>query len=436
MALDRTTTSGLGWKTRIRNHRKHAEEHVNRETVNGQPVAGRDGVKSDLRDEVQAILTQSNPICYLGRKGHPEEIGGPFESYKIQTELGSWAPETFWNTSTGRSATVVPLAASELALPLDVIQPATGYNPDDASQFINRIKARVPPRISDSTLDIWGTQVIASVQPNNPVADLSTTLAELASEGKFFELPSEKSTLSGGYLNYQFGLAPTVGFAKDMRKAVEHRDAIITQYERDAGKRIRRRFNPPPIVKTTAKQVRSSASLWAYGLGTVAADVGSIGTCTVITSSETYYWFSGAFTYHLPKRDSVEGEIARLDKLYGVNPLNNLQGTGWELTPYSWLVDYFASSGAYQKNIDAFRGDALVMPYAYVMASQTVTQEFEWKGTVRTGSVTQNRTFSGKLIKTSLQRRRATPYGFGKSSRDLTAKQVSILTALGISRVF
>jgi hypothetical protein len=436
MALDRTTTGSLGWKSRVRVHGNHAGKYENHETISGIPVAGRDGFVSDLRNEAQTIMSQSNPVQYLGKKGHPEEIGGPFESYKVRAVLDSWNPETAWSTSSGRSASFIPMAAPELGTVLNVVTPVSGYNPGETSQVMAKIKTLVPPRISDNTLDVWGTQVIASITPTNPVADLSTTLAELASEGKFFELPSEKSTLSGGYLNYQFGVAPTVGFAKDLRKAVENRDAIISQYERDAGKRIRRQFNPPPIVDTTVKQVRTSAPLYAYGLGTVAADVGSIGTCTVTTKTQTWYWFSGAFTYYIPKRDSVEGDLARLDKLYGVNPLNNLAGTAYELTPYSWLVDYFASAGAYQKNIDAFRQDGLVMPYAYVMADQTITQEFQWVGLVRKGATTVTRTFGGRLVKQTSQRRRATPYGFGKSSSSLTTKQLSILAALGISRVF
>lgn len=433
-----TVVGPYTWQSRVQRNKKtgaDSKEFVNRSIALGVVQVGRDGFVSDLRNEVQAILSRENPIHYLGRKNHPEEIGGNFESYKLEVLLDSWAPETFSNTTTTQpsSETVIPSPANELSIVHQLVNGAGGVAWEDSTALRAWVQGKTPTRYPDNTLDVWGTQVIASVKPTNPVADLSTTLAELASEGKFFELPSEKSTLSGSYLNYQFGMAPTVGFAKDLRKAVRNRDAIIEQYERDAGRRVRRKFATPPVI-TTTKTLRSSASLYGLGLGAVSSRVASNGTCTVTTTTETSWSFSGCFTYYLPPRGTVGGDIARLDKLYGVNPLNNLFGTGWELTPYSWLVDYKTSAGAYQQNIDSFRDDALVMPWAYVTVYQVVTKEYSWTGLVRKGGSQVSKTYGGVVKTTTIQRRQATPYGFGISTSSLTAKQLSIIAALGISR--
>jgi hypothetical protein len=430
------------WKSRVNRNKKGAnsKEFVNGAISRGAPIAGRDGYVTDLRNEAQTIMSRENPIHFLGRKKHPEEIGGDFESYKLEVILDSWAPVTFSNGASipaqFSSETVIPSPADECSIIHNGIKKiGSTANLENNTELINWVKGKTLSKFPDNDLDVWGTQVIASVVPTSPVADLSTTLAELASEGKFFELPSEKSTLSGSYLNYQFGISPTVGFAKDFRKAVRDRDAIIEQYERDAGKRVRRKFGVPPVV-TTTKVTRSLAPLYGLGVSALSVSHTSRGTCTVTTTTTESKSFSGAFTYYLPKRGTVGGDLARLDKLYGVNPLDNLQGTGWELTPYSWLVDYFASSGAYQKNIDSFRDDSLVMPYAYVMFSRERVVEYSWTGLVKFGQSQVQRTYGGKVVSTTLQRRRATPYGFGRSSSSITAKQWSILAALGISRVF
>jgi hypothetical protein len=426
------------WRARLNRNKRGAssKEFVNRSVALGVPTAGRDGFVTDLRNEAQTIMSRENPVKLLGRKNHPEDIGGDFESYKIEIFLDSWAPVTFSNTTTTQPSyeTIIPSPANELSK-IHQLARGSNPNPEDQTALTAHIKGFVPNAFTSNEMDVWGTQVINSVIPSNPVADLSTTLAELASEGKFFENPlKDSATPSDRYLNYQFGISPTVGFAQDFRKAVKNRDAIIDQYERDAGKRVRRKFDVPPVI-TTSKSTRSSASLYGLGLGPASSRISSNGICTVTTKTTVWKSFSGAFTYYIPKREGGLGELDRLDKLYGVNPLNNLTGTGWELTPYSWLVDYFASSGAYNRNIDAFRGDSLVMPYAYVMFTTVKDVEYSWTGNVRFGSSQVSRTYGGRVVSTTLQRRHATPYGFGLSDSDLTDKQWSILAALGIGRV-
>lgn len=428
------------WKSRIIRSKKGSasqKEVTYRSTSNGVPTT-RDGYVADLRNQAQATMSRENPICYLGRKDHPEEIGGNFETHKIEVFLPSWNQTTFSNSSlpSKTSETGIPSPSVDLNQVHRLIRGlVNGVNPEDSGQLQNYILGATPTIYPENTMDVWGTQVIASVIPTNPVADLSTTLAEFASERKFFGIPSEKSTYAGEYLNFQFGVAPTVGFSQDLRKAIDNREKIIEQYERDAGKRVRRKFALPPVI-TTTKEMRYLPMCW-YGQQAVPTSIATFGDLTIRTKTTQWKSFSGAFTYCLPKRGTIGGEIARLDKLYGVNPLNNLFGTGWELTPYSWLVDYFTSAGAYHKNLDAFKQDALVMPYGYVMFSQERELEYTWRGSVNRGSSTRvPYTCSGKMVYTTHQRRRATPYGFGKSSSDLTTKQWSILAALGISRVF
>jgi len=130
--------------------------------------------------------------------------------------------------------------------------------------------------------------------------------------------------------------------------------------------------------------------------------------------------------------------ISELDHLYGILPG---AGTAWELLPFSWLVDYFSSVGDAMQNIDNFARDGLVMPYAYVQRSVKIETEYTWRGALNRGlsfselSTAAPEVISGRIISHSLQRRPATPFGFGVSASSLTLRQASIIAALGLTKV-
>jgi hypothetical protein len=416
-------SSGYFWRSRLRS------VGIDEDTFMSSTTPSRNGTVP-VRNDGQTLMSESHPYKLLGKGGN-KEIGGDFKSQRIEVHLEPWGTKQFVRTGP-------PLGMEETTwLPsadFDVLSQYKRANPGsfDEVHFRTWLEATHPlPYKSDSYMDNWGASVIASVKPTNPVADLATTLAEFASEGRVFTLPGKAIRPDKEYLNYSFGVSPTVGFAKDLRKAVSNRENIISQYERDSGKRVRRQFNPPPEI-TTTKQIQSPVSLWSFGFSGPSPYVAGNGTLIKTTTNKTYMWFSGAFTYHLPKR-GWRSDLARLDKLYGVVPQPN--STFWELTPYSWLIDYFTEQGAYQENLDAFRKDGLVMPYGYVMCKQQRTVEYSWTGFVWKGASTESYTRKGSIQYTTMQRRSATPYGFGITSSQLTTKQLSIIAALGLSKL-
>jgi hypothetical protein len=286
-----------------------------------------------------------------------------------------------------------------------------------------------PNSFSVLELNALGTRAVSSMSPLNPSADVATTIAEFASERKFFSVPGNAGSAPGEYLNYQFGVAPTIGFAQDLRNAIRDKEKIVAQLARDSGRLVRRRgmvfqdSSSSPVTETLA-DVRT------VGPSLVSALVTQGKLYTSVFESRKA-WFSGAFTYHVP-REGLMRTIAELDKKYGVKPGAS---TAWELLPYSWLLDYKLNIGQILGNLDQYASDGLVMPYGYVMGQSIKRTHYRWEGQIRdeTG-LFRPTVVSAMVTETVKQRVAANPFGFGISPGDLSARQLSILAALGISK--
>lgn len=379
----------------------------------------------------QVVESRGHPYSLLGRDNF--DIGGRFLSLKAEVPVrgrqiavrrnygGSPPYITYWE---GRM-----LASSEAASILDASQ---GSASDERSYLASKV-----PSVSTADMYAAGATAINRCAPTNPLVDLSTSFAELLREG-LPSIPGRGGGAGGEYLNYQFGIAPLVSDIRDFRRVLADADALYEQYERNSGKHIRRRYRFPVVreqsqtTKTgqAPKMVRVTRPNGSKdSIGYSGAHVRA-GTLSQITTTETRIWFSGAFTYYLPK-SGWRREMDRLDRLYGLKPGVD---TLYQLTPWSWLVDYFSNLGDVIENINAFSSDGLVMPYGYVMAQKTVTITSKldfglWNGTAFAPS-----SVGDTVVLTSKRRLPASPFGFGFSDGSLTPKQWSILAALGLTR--
>jgi hypothetical protein len=99
--------------------------------------------------------------------------------------------------------------------------------------------------------------------------------------------------------------------------------------------------------------------------------------------------------------------------------------TVWNLNPWTWAADWFANTGDLMTNVSNMGQDGLVLQYGYMMASEEVST---YSVASKNGAVT-SRT---RLVKRA-KRIPASPYGFGVSLSTLTARQLAIITALGLS---
>jgi hypothetical protein len=123
-----------------------------------------------------------------------------------------------------------------------------------------------------------------------------------------------------------------------------------------------------------------------------------------------------------------------------VRQVNFLLGTEitldtiWQLTPWSWLFDWFGNVGDILTNASYIGSDGLVLRYGYLMNHVKIVQKYHmpsgatFRGGAKTGPIYNTLTFESK------ERTRATPYGFGSSLSSLSEKQWAILGALGLTR--
>lgn len=357
------------------------------------------------------------------------DIGGAFNSSKIELRC-NLTPN--WHRHVGSGIGGYDYAFFTCIVPsVPVAQIALGIgSADTGSKIRGLIGTQVPNGFTYSEMNAMGAKAVSMLNPTNPVADTVTTFAEFLSERKFFSIPGNSGSLPGEYLNYMFGVAPTIGYVQDLRSAIGDKDKHLDQLHRDSGRWVRRRAE---VFSDTSSTYTRNATASPGVVGpSINFQIAPAGVLHTFTKVERRAWFSGAFTYYLPE-SGQRRRLAELDKLYGVKPGVD---TAWELLPYSWLVDYKTSAGAVISNLSAFGADGLIMPYGYIMGQVKTTTDYRWEGQLRgADGVSKPAVLEATVVKTTKQRERAHPFGFGVLPGSLSGRQLSILAALGLSRL-
>jgi len=362
------------------------------------------------------------------------DLGGPFTSVRtgasvvgnqngaigslIVTDEGKpWA--TYRHTT--YSGPILPLPPSELQIP-----------PSPAS--------------SDDTLEAWGATAIARCSPSNPSADLAVTFGEFLREGlpavvggtlmKWRGLsPQERRRAIGEeHLNVEFGLKPLANDLAAVAVSILEHDRVLSQYVRDSGKMVRRRYEFPVVESSTTEIVRNDCSPWFNPSSSSLYDGSPLNAGKVYRTEETRIrrWFSGAFTYYVPPADGLRNSVARnviqARKLLGVSLTPD---TLWNLSPWSWAVDWFTNTGDVISNLTDWAIDNQVLVYGYMMEHSLRTYTYTFVGPRGYRGTSPPTIVTSHEVK---RRRAANPYGFGVTWDGLSPRQLSIVGALGISR--
>ena len=158
--------------------------------------------------------------------------------------------------------------------------------------------------------------------------------------------------------------------------------------------------------------------------------------------------------YSLTKRTSVkrwiEGEFVYLpeagfdpsrfdDRLATLMSLDITPSVLWELSPWSWLVDWYADIGGALASAEAASSNRVVSTYCYAMEETNTKVSFDAVilGTSSPSIIYDGpRTLNYTWNYTRKRRVRANPFGFsGSSSSALEGPQMAILGALGLTKV-
>jgi hypothetical protein len=309
---------------------------------------------------------------------------------------------------------------------------------------------------SDEEMDRLGNIAISRCSPSNPAADVTVLLGELLKDGLPTLIGSQlkswagmsnkqrRKAIAGEHLNYEFGWKPLVNDLKKVSRAIQNGDAIWRQYLRDSGKVVRRRYVFPTEETVSTEVIATNTWPWMNPSSTRfdARDSSNTtippsqltGKAYATTTVSRKRWFSGAFTYYVPRDNSAESRAARevimAKKLLG---LSLTPDTLWSLAPWSWAVDWFSNIGASLENWSNWAIDGQVLLYGYMMEHTVTSRKYTWVG--KTGYEPPNvRPSDVELVVETKLRRQATPYGFGLNWGDLTPRQVAIATSLGIQR--
>lgn len=368
----------------------------------------------------QVVHTQGNEFRLLGRT--KRNIGGPFASWKIEIDLRggdgySSNSVDCWNDSDGYNAkymrgTLVPNAIQSIAT---------------STPTAEQIRAACPVALPDLDLDEYGATAVSLCAPTHPLADAASTIGEL--KDRFPSIPGTTGNIGGEYLNLVFGLQPLLSEMKAYYGSWKDSEKLLDQLEQDSGKWVRRGFTFDPQTSGTVTHVNEPPVL-IHGQVPQASQL-QWEPREEHRILDTKIWFTGCFTYHLP-RSGWRRKLAELDYLYGFKPGID---TAWELTPWSWLVDWQTNVGDVLKNVNAFQSDGLVMPYGYVMCTQSLETNYSQTVYVNDKDVWKKQLLNWRVTTTTAQRRPANPFAFGLTIEDLTPRQLAILAALGISRV-
>jgi hypothetical protein len=408
-------------KTRTRIVNRY-EAHTGFESL-GSPALNIDTKVVGSLVSTQTTESIGHPI---GRLGHTNaDVGGEFFS-SICTHSHNCPYIEVWSGGVGNSS----------------------FYRGPIFPFLNRSSATLESlfscsRSTDSTLNALGTTAISRVVPTNPVAGLAVTLGELR-EGfpkmighSLRQLGPPRKNAAGEYLNWEFGWKPLIADFKKWLHAYRNSDKLWSQFLRDSGRRVRRRYTYPKSIEITSS---TSATAFPAVDGLLSLDfwqgTGSSRHLFTRFSEVTQTrrrWFSGAFTYFVDletdQKSMWKNDLKRLKHLYGVEVTPEVI---WNLTPWSWAVDWLTNTGDIITNVTRFSEDGLCMPYGYMMETTIMDYLYRMRNVTPKGyniaDLTQIFTHTVKY------RRGATPFGFGLSEAAFTPRQWAIIAALGLSR--
>jgi hypothetical protein len=275
--------------------------------------------------------------------------------------------------------------------------------------------------------------------PTKPKAQINQFIAELKQlpkapllglmkdKAKYFR--NLQRNIGSEYLNAQFGWSPFIKDVAQITGNTLNQKKLIQQFIRDSGKTVRRRYdfgqtttmNPPATISGATP----NPVYWN--------NVVNPGLVSITSGVTSHVWFSAAYTYYVPPvgtdwLSNIKQGEAIANHLYGTRIDPALL---WELSPWSWLADYFGNVGDIVNNFTRFGQDNLCAKYAYVMCEDTSFRTYTWSGTPKMGSSAINTSVT--CLKVLKRRARCNPYGFALNA-SLTPNQAAIVGALGLSR--
>lgn len=300
------------------------------------------------------------------------------------------------------------------------------------------------PRLSDEEradyVDRLSSALKAS-RPTRPDVSLAQFVIELRDVRRLFDhmynvVVQHRLRFGETYLAGQFGYKPLANDIAKGANAVLEADKKISQFLRDSGQLVRRSITLPSestsssttLVHNASNEVRASSH--AYYRPSTRAQFETVERTRSVRAFALWEYFVGDPQGFASRRSSyVDG--AR--RLLGTNLT---PAVVWEVSPWSWMVDWFIDIGgllAYQQDVADY---SLAMRRGgYVVeTTTTITRKYRttWSGS---GVPARSVDYAVQAKIHDYSRRSApSPVGLDVEWDGLNSFQTSILLALGLQK--
>jgi len=251
-------------------------------------------------------------------------------------------------------------------------------------------------------------------------------------------------TAADNFINHQFGWVP---FLSDLSKFIDiYKNAgkYIAQISRDNGT-WRKRKRTMRTAESERVLVRNTGSA---GLVPTGLTYDQMCTPRIVNGQNTYgehsitehtselEWAEGSFTFYHPdfaqtNRSTIDSMLSQLNQHLVIHGARINPSVVYKATPWSWLIDWFSNVGDVIDNANAMQFDRVVARYLYLMNHYVRKIVFQGNRFFTSGDM---RVTSTRYVEVKQRQDASNPFDVCLGGKDLTARQLAILGALGISR--
>lgn len=331
---------------------------------------------------------------------------------------------------------------------------------------ITDVATNIPSRPTASAMQGIAGSLLRRTAPTRAEIDLTRSLGEL----KDFHLmlrasaynPRSLKQAGGTFLNAVFGIEPTLSDLQRVAETVVSADSILAEYIRQERRKLRRSathtyydFNDSGVISGVFSGFQSpTLATCAFGpitakaarvLPTTEYSRNDVMLCDVAWSLHASQTLTGFATYEyfIPKPTGIEERLGRYKQM-----ASRLAGGGltlpviWELTPWTWLTDWFVDVGGLLRYQQTVVDNQLVASrQGYTLRESTVAavhfsgHHLDYSRVVNPYTFTSSR-FSGgasTFRKQYVYRRPGNPFGLSPTWT-LSKQQWAIVAAMGLSR--
>lgn len=409
----------------------------------GDRIAERKRYLEDFQR--MAVPAQTDAGANSTSKVSTTDTGHPFATYKVLRVRAGGTMDYYQNASNWYDGDV--WSSSNSSSGINVTPYSFGfYNEGTVSPLV----------VSPANRQATANRYFAATAPDRKGASIGLTLIELLrgdvpSLLKNFRemmagLKTVRNYVGSEGLNIMFGWTPLIQEYANLITTGMALERVI-YYE---SFRRKRRWDGPSFSSAAPGTTVISQLTGPWGLNATyplaGETIGSSGGFGMQYATQNRT--SAVEDYHLSSKYVGLAKAGRRAESFSDQAMDVAKRMGlvddprllWDLTPYSWLVDWFTTMGDSISNAQVYAPltGKYTSDYAYMTTKHTVIDAQEVirptsapSQYLRRISLTSPR---NETISVSKWRARATPFGFGSQLGSLNASQFAVLVALGFAK--